>query len=482
MNQNNILQKEPASFFHTNIILSGRYILSRFRTLIPFFSEKKNARELLSNSHTLMRDTLSFQDKIFQLEQNIHKSNQSFDSTQIELLKEIRALVKNIEKEKFLVIQQKEFLEKKEMELKEKSKEIRQTEIWITAKKTDIKKELKQIREKEFEIEEREKSILQETERLHFKESEILEKETNLSDREAFLAEKEIEFSFHERELSEKQELINEKEIELKEGLEKLFKEKEELNKKLAEKIDEYDEKFASLKETKETIDLFKKDKSKEGKEVKLVVQEAIRQMQKLSKDMLSRSEELEEKYCGGTFKGFALPLDEIENKIEELKNHLEEIYSYSKDNPHIPLNLFIKEIELRFKKANESKDLWDFPMAFQSVIEAITFCLSLETFLKSLNEWSESSGEPKEETSEEESDFYADLGVSFDATFEEIKKAYRDLAKKFHPDTQSPDLSEEEKEENRKQFFKIQKAYEVLSDESSRREYDSKKEKGEKI
>ncbi|HMX34397.1 MAG TPA: DnaJ domain-containing protein, partial [Leptospiraceae bacterium] len=84
--------------------------------------------------------------------------------------------------------------------------------------------------------------------------------------------------------------------------------------------------------------------------------------------------------------------------------------------------------------------------------------------------------------TSEEESDFYADLGVSFDATFEEIKKAYRDLAKKFHPDTQSPDLSEEEKEENRKQFFKIQKAYEVLSDESSRREYDSKKEKGEKI
>jgi len=92
-----------------------------------------------------MRDTLSFQDKIFQLEQNIHKSNQSFDSTQIELLKEIRALVKNIEKEKFLVIQQKEFLEKKEMELKEKSKEIRQTEIWITAKKTDIKKELKQI-------------------------------------------------------------------------------------------------------------------------------------------------------------------------------------------------------------------------------------------------------------------------------------------------------------------------------------------------
>ncbi|MBK8396078.1 MAG: J domain-containing protein [Leptospiraceae bacterium] len=118
--------------------------------------------------------------------------------------------------------------------------------------------------------------------------------------------------------------------------------------------------------------------------------------------------------------------------------------------------------------------------MAFQSAIEGITFCLSLETFLKSWNEWGEFSEETKEEVQEEESDFYADLGVSFDASVDEIKKAYRELVKKFHPDIQSPDLPKEEKEENMKRFLRIQKAYEVLSDEFRRKEYDLRKEKGE--
>ncbi len=66
------------------------------------------------------------------------------------------------------------------------------------------------------------------------------------------------------------------------------------------------------------------------------------------------------------------------------------------------------------------------------------------------------------------EKDFYAVLGVRTDATADDVKKAYRKLARKHHPDANAGDSAAEQR------FKEVGEAYAVLSDVEQRQQYDA--------
>jgi len=71
------------------------------------------------------------------------------------------------------------------------------------------------------------------------------------------------------------------------------------------------------------------------------------------------------------------------------------------------------------------------------------------------------------------DADYYAVLGVAKDASQGDVTKAYRKLARQYHPDANPGDAAAEER------FKEISTAYEVIGDEEKRKSYDRARQLG---
>ena len=70
--------------------------------------------------------------------------------------------------------------------------------------------------------------------------------------------------------------------------------------------------------------------------------------------------------------------------------------------------------------------------------------------------------------------DYYAVLGCSNDAAFEELKRSYQNLLLKHHPDKAAQN-KDDSNHDNGVTFIKIKKAWDVLCDDTTRKEYDAR-------
>lgn len=136
-----------------------------------------------------------------------------------------------------------------------------------------------------------------------------------------------------------------------------------------------------------------------------------------------------------------------------------------------------IKQAETLAEEAGSAEYQWALGDA---LTDAERFDEALRVFQKAAEDLPENSEERQKANQKiqeaqvalkqsKEKNYYKILGVSRTATSKEIKKAYRELALKYHPDKNTGDS----KEEAEKMFHDIGEAYEVLSDDELRAKYD---------
>lgn len=465
-----------------------------------FNGKKKKEQEKLQQERQAALDanltkTTNLQERIVELQEKnteLQSSVMEITVKNHELNEQLKQLVLDNERTKNLLLQRENQIKTKQEELDERQKEVRREEIEITARKAEVRKNEQELGEEQKNLEKENKRVTErETEAEKIKTESEAEKLKYQELFEELETEKESIYALEEatrrknQEADEKTATANEiferakvidEEIKAKEA--KFEEYRETIEKSLNEKIAEYDRRLEDLNSVKGIVDDIKFDKSKEGKEAKIVVKEAIRQAKKELTDIKAKFEELDEKYASGTFKGFATPLSEIDKDFEELKSQYVQIKEHIESNEHLPnsVSIWLSGIEESINNADKFIKSWEFSEAYRNIVWGLASCKNYELLLTILNDFAGSGTE--EEAQEEEDNFedwYEILEVEPEADDKEIKKAYRKAAVKYHPDKNNGDKEAEEK------FKKAKEAFEVLSNPEKRKAFDEKRNKRKK-
>lgn len=407
-----------------------------------------------------------------------------------ELNEQLTKLVLDNERTKNLLLERENKIRAKQEEFDERQKEIRREEINITARNSETRKNEQLVTEQQKNLEAESKRVSEretEAEKIKTESEDEKEKYQSLYDElevdkgniktleeEARRKNKEAdEKTATANAIFEKSKVIDD---EIKEKEKKFEEHRQEIEKALNEKIEEYDRRLEDLNAVKGIIDDVKFDKSKEGKEAKIVVKEAIRQANKALTDIKTKFEELDEKYSSGTFKGFATPLSEIDKYFDELKTQYIQVKEHiaSQDNLPPSVSKWLGSIEECINNADKFVKSWEFSEAYRNIVWGLATCKNYELLLTILIDYAETGAEENStnETEEEFIDWYLILEVEPDANENEIKKQFKKLMLIYHPDK----APEDKKEEYHAKAVLLNQAYEILSDTEKRKAFDEKR------
>jgi hypothetical protein len=458
---------------------------------MPFFIKKKKKEQLLQEKQDFLDNSIEQSNKIQEETKDTQKSTLEIARQNYELMQKnyilneqlTKLVAENKEKENILLEREK-VIKLSEDDVEERKKEVRKKEIYIEALKAETRKKEQEVSEYDKQVKIRET----EAEKIKLESEESKEKYQNLfdelNDQKENIANLEEEATRKNTEAIEKETTANaifekakviDDEIKAKEA--EFEKERAGIESSLKIKIEEYDRKLEDINNTQEFVDNIKFDDSEDGKAAKIVVKEAIRQAKKSLADIKTQFDELDEKYCGGTFKGFSTPISEIDKSFEELKVQYIQIKEHIKANDSLPasINSWLECIEDYINEADKNKKSWEFSESYRNIIFGLSTCKNYELLLTILNDyWDNSSASSEEENTQEEEfiDWYDILGINPDATKADIKKSYRELMKKYHPDQNQGNSKYNEIVQN------IIKANQILCDDEKRKEFDEQRKK----
>jgi len=445
------------------------------------FEEQKRA---LEERRQFIDGNIEHSNKIQEETKDTQKSTLEIARQNYELNERLTNLVaENKEKENILMARE-QSVKSSEDDIEERKNIIRREEINLEARKSEIRKKEHEVSENENDVKEREveaQKVKSESEQTKAEYQNLFDELEAQKDNIAYL----------EKEANRKNDLAAEREAaahavfekaktiddEIKAKEAEFEARREEIESSLKAKVEEYDRKIADMESVREFIDDVKFDESEDGKQAKIVVKEAIRIAKKQLGDIKIQFDELDEKYCSGTFKGFSTPISEIDKSFEDLKTQYQQIKEHIEANDVLPKSIYkwLDNIEEYINNADISIKSWEFSSAHRSIVFGLSTCKNYELLLTILDEWqsSETSSENEDIQNEEFTDWYEVLDVSPDATIKEIKKHYRELAKKYHPDTA---MDDEERKEFEDKMRLINEAWSILEDGEKRKEFDEKR------
>lgn len=470
--------------------------------------KQKEEKELIAKNEKI-ENNLSKTTNIHEQSLNVQKGTNEVGKKMVETYIEVEENKKIIleregklrEDEQILDEDKREFAEReaklltRESTFNHKYEIMRQREERAMEKDRELDKERKNIKEREQKADDRIKASEQKAEeyreklkQLEYREKSLNTFKENLDKCEQACREKEIETDRLYNENKSAHDILRTRIAEFEREYETKIAEQEKIHEEteqeLRSKIDELDRKLEDVGAFKDTIDSVKFDKSPEGRQAKIVVKEAIRAAIESTKEQVQKLEEIDNLYNKGTFSGFAIPLFDIDKVLKQVKVNFEAIKVHNEKSDNT-FGSWIEEIEKYIESGNNSRKKHLFGDTYRNYLFAQAFCNGYIAMVNIFNEYNNSSdttsgdddseyysssatGDDTYSETSELKDYYDILDVDFDCCTKDIKKIFRQLSKKYHPDHNDGIDSDG-------MFEKIKEAYEVLSDKAKRESYDRK-------